>query len=76
MAWHNTTSVSSRTLLSLWLPLPNYCGRQKLSNGWQHANSLGKKSSSDTPILISLHWDIEIHVQIKILNLVVGAMFV
>jgi hypothetical protein len=24
MVWHNTTSVSSKILLSLWLPLPNY----------------------------------------------------
>jgi hypothetical protein len=24
MGWHNTISVSSRTLLSLWLPLPSY----------------------------------------------------
>jgi hypothetical protein len=34
IAWHNITSVSSRTLLSLWLPLLSYCGRQKLLNGW------------------------------------------
>jgi hypothetical protein len=48
IAWHNITCVSSKTLLSLWLPLLSYCGRQKLLNGQQSANMLGKKSSNNT----------------------------
>jgi hypothetical protein len=38
-------------LLSLWLPLLSYCRKQKLLNGRQSANRLGKKSSSDTWML-------------------------
>jgi hypothetical protein len=48
MTWHNTTSVSSRILLSLWLPLPSYYERQKFSSGQLSANRLGKKSTNTT----------------------------
>jgi hypothetical protein len=46
MAWHNTRGISSRTLLSLWLPLPSYYGKQKLSKGWYNVNKFGKKSNN------------------------------
>jgi hypothetical protein len=46
MAWHNTIEVSSRILLSLWLPFPSYYKIQKFSSGQHNANMLGKKSSN------------------------------
>jgi hypothetical protein len=48
MAWHNTTNISLRILLSLWLPSPSYYEKRKLLNGRQNANRLGKKSSNIT----------------------------
>jgi hypothetical protein len=37
-----------KNLISLWLPLPSYYKRQKLSSGQHNANMLGKKSNSIT----------------------------
>jgi hypothetical protein len=78
MEWHSTTDFSLRILLLSWLPSPSYYIRKTKAFKWttkcQEAWEVIKQHYVDALILISPHWDLEVHVHTYVSNLVVGAI--